>query len=81
MCPSLTQLTGQVVVKEPGAIAGQQFVIANCTDCDIFLCDHCEMVTIDKCTNCRIFVGPCESSVFIRDCTQMHMVVACRQLR
>jgi len=38
-------------------------------------------VTIDDCVNCRIFLGPVETSIFIRDCTDCKLVAACRQAR
>lgn len=38
-------LVGQTVIKEPGSIRGQQFVIENCQDCDIYLLDHTAQVT------------------------------------
>ncbi|KAJ1626288.1 tubulin binding cofactor C-domain-containing protein [Pavlovales sp. CCMP2436] len=72
---------GEVFVKKPGSVAGQQFVIADCVDCDIFVCDHCEMVTIDRCQRCRIFIGPCESSIFVRNCVDIKLVASCRQFR
>ncbi|KAG8459470.1 hypothetical protein KFE25_012805 [Diacronema lutheri] len=73
--------SGETVVRAPGSIHGQQFVISDCTDCDILLCDHVEMVTIDRCNDCRIFVGPCESSLFVRNCVGLKLVAACRQFR
>eukprot|EP00967_Tisochrysis_lutea_P105990 scaffold162047_cov29-Tisochrysis_lutea.AAC.1 len=38
-------------------------------------------VTIDLCKRCRIFIGPCESSIFIRDCEDIKVVAACQQFR
>lgn len=38
-------------------------------------------MTIDLCRRCRIFIGPCESSVFLRDCEQIKLVAACQQFR
>lgn len=72
---------GEALVREPGQIQGQQFIVEECDDCDIFLLDHSAQVTVDYATNCRIFVGPCESSVFLRDCKGCSVVVACQQLR
>lgn len=54
---------GQVCIKEPGQINGQMFIIEDCEDCDIYVCDYTAQVQIDYCKNCRIFVGPSESSV------------------
>ncbi|XXQ34281.1 C-CAP/cofactor C-like domain-containing protein [Plasmodiophora brassicae] len=72
---------GVTVVRPPGAIAGQQFIIDTADDCDIFLFDYSAQVTVDFATNCRIFIGPCESSVFLRDCRRCRVVCACQQLR
>lgn len=43
------------------SVNGQQFIIEDCEDCDIFICDYSANVQIDYCKNCRIFVGPVES--------------------
>lgn len=75
------KLNGQTIVKEPGSINGQQFIIEDCVDCDIFVCDYSASVTIDNCTNCRFFIGPVESSIFIRDCKNCKGIIACRQWR
>ena len=53
----------------------------DCDDCDILLLDWSATVSVDACRRCRIFIGPCESSVFFRDCEQIRAVVACQQLR
>jgi len=45
------------------------------------LLDNSAAVTIDDCEGCRIYVGPCESSVFIRNTKNCRIVVACQQLR
>ena len=36
---------------------------------------------MDRCQRCRIFIGPCESSVFLRNCDQIRAVIACQQFR
>lgn len=72
---------GEALVKLPGAIAGQQFIIEECEDCDIWLLDWSATVTIDECKRCRFFIGPCESSVFLRNCEEIAAVIACQQLR
>jgi protein XRP2 len=50
----------------PKSINGQQFIVRNCTDCDVFLLDYSGQVIIENCTNCFVFVAPCESSVYFR---------------
>jgi len=75
------QRTGETLVKEPGSVDGQQFIIDGCVDCDLWIFDHNAAITIDDCKNCRIFIGPCDSSVFIRDCYDCKCVFMCRQFR
>lgn len=72
---------GAVFVRRPGSVRGQQFVIEDCTDCDIYVLDHSAAVNIDACVGCRIVLGPCESSVFVRDCRGCSLVLAAQQLR
>lgn len=72
---------GETVVKAPGKINGQQFVVDGCTNSKIFVFDHCASVTIDDCKDCTFFIGPTESSVFIRNCKNCACVFLCRQLR
>ena len=54
-----------VLVKSPGEINGNQFIIRNCTNCHIFLLDHINTITVDDCKNCKIVIGPTKVSRFI----------------
>lgn len=54
----------KVFVREPGGIGGQQFIVEECSECEVYLLDHTAALTIDLCTDCRIFAGPCESRYF-----------------
>ena len=63
------------------SVNGQQFIIEDCEDCDLYVFDDNAAVTIDECKNCRIFIGPCDSSIFIRDCYNCKLVFFCRQFR
>ncbi|KAJ8407259.1 hypothetical protein AAFF_G00278330 [Aldrovandia affinis] len=65
----------------PGKLNGQQLVIQDCENCDIYIFDHSATISVDDCTNCRIVLGPVKGSVFIRDCKDMKCVVACQQFR
>jgi hypothetical protein len=77
-----TRIKGpQTLIKLPGTINGQQYIIEECEDCDIFLLDHCTAVQIDECKSCRIFIGPCDSSLFIRNASKCTIVGAVQQLR
>ncbi|XP_068448873.1 protein XRP2 [Clinocottus analis] len=77
----LSGLRGVTAGRLPGALRGQQFVIQDCEDCDIFVLDHSATVTIDDCARCRVVLGPAKGSVFFRDCRDLKCVVACQQFR
>ena len=72
---------GEKLVKAPGTINGQQFVIDSCEDCEIYVLDMCDSLMIDDCKNCKIVVGPTTGSIFIRDCEECTCVFMCRQYR
>jgi len=46
--------------KPPGSICGQQFVVRNCRDVDVYVLDHAGSVTVDDCQRCTIVLGPTE---------------------
>ncbi|XP_041746913.1 protein XRP2 [Coregonus clupeaformis] len=77
----LTGLKDATVGRLPGKLNGQQFVIQDCENCNIFVFDHSATITIDDCTNCCIVMGPVKGSVFFRDCKDIKCVVACQQFR
>ena len=96
-------------------ILGEQFVIQNCENSNIYLFDHINTVTIDDCKNCKMFIGPTkvhgtliltliywlnksfdlnrkhisqfhdstnyQGAIFLRDCSDCVVVVACGQFR
>ena len=74
-------MTGQTIVRHSGQIAGQQFLIDGIKDCTVHVLDHCAQVTCDDAEKCEIVVGPCEDSLFVRDCTDCEVHAVCRQLR
>ena len=74
-------IKNETVGRMPGSVDGQQFIIQNCEDCNIYIFDHCAAVTVDDCTNCRILIGAIKSSIFIRDCTNCVVVTTCQQFR
>ncbi|XP_067934750.1 protein XRP2-like [Watersipora subatra] len=77
----LDKLSGEVVGRMPGTINGQQFIIRNCENCDIYVFDHCAAVTIDDCTNCRVFLAAIKTSIFVRDSNNCVIATCCQQFR
>jgi len=67
--------------KYPGEIDGQGFVCENLYDCTVHLLDVSAQIQVDDCENCAFVIGPCEGSVFFRDCKNCTVTVASRQLR
>eukprot|EP00927_Polykrikos_kofoidii_P046074 TRINITY_DN4025_c0_g1_i2.p1 TRINITY_DN4025_c0_g1~~TRINITY_DN4025_c0_g1_i2.p1 ORF type:complete len:1805 (+),score=345.92 TRINITY_DN4025_c0_g1_i2:578-5416(+) len=50
-------------------------------DCEVYICDTSAQVFCDLCKRCTILLGPCESSVFVRDCDHCSIWVASQQFR
>ena len=71
----------EVVGRMPGSINGQQFIIQNCENCDIYVFDHCATVTVDDCINCRIYIAAIKTSIFVRDSTDCVIATCCQQFR
>ncbi|KAG9392203.1 Tubulin binding cofactor C [Carpediemonas membranifera] len=71
----------EIVVRQPGEIAGNQFIIEECEGCTIFLADYADSMTVDLCKNCTIFLAGCQGSVFVRDCVDCRFVLVCQQFR
>ncbi|XP_072045337.1 protein XRP2-like [Amphiura filiformis] len=78
---TIEKLNGETAGRIPGKINGQQFIINQCEDCNIYIFDHNATITVDNCTNCRIFIGPSKGSIFLRNCKDCKCVIACQQFR
>ncbi|XP_050416490.1 protein XRP2 [Patella vulgata] len=74
-------IKNDTVGRLPGDVHGQQIVIQNCENCNIYIFDHTVTLTVDDCSDCNIFLGPVKTSVFIRDCKNCNIAVACQQFR
>ena len=77
--------TGQkganALVKAPGTVNGEPFDMLDLDDCEAAMLGWASQVQVDRCKNSKILVGPVESSIFVRDCTNCEFTIACRQLR
>jgi protein XRP2 len=76
-----TKQNDSVCVKPPGTINGQQFIVEDCGNCDIYLLDCIAAMTVDSCKACRLITGPISGSIFLRDCSNCIIVTMCQQLR
>ena len=77
----LANQTGQVLVRKQGALAGEQVTLESLEDCEVYACDTTAQVFVDFCKRSLILLGPCESSVFVRDCEDCVFYMAAQQLR
>ncbi|GMH35716.1 hypothetical protein BSKO_03584 [Bryopsis sp. KO-2023] len=75
------QKQNETLIKEGDDLNGASFSVADLKDCSVYLLGFTQQVQVDDCDGCRIFIGPCDGSVFIRDCTDCVVSVAARQLR
>ncbi|CAD8115337.1 unnamed protein product [Paramecium sonneborni] len=73
--------TGQELIKYPGQLNGLDFVISNCEDCTIYICDHAAQIFVDLSKNCKIYIGPVEGSIFVRKCENIEISAASSQFR
>ena len=78
---SFKQRSRESLVKRPGEIDGQGFILEDLEDCEVALCDHSDQVTADNLAGCRVLIGASSESVFLRDCRDCDFTVACKQLR
>lgn len=69
------------VGKMPASIGQEQFLIQDCQDCNVYICDQTSTVTVEDCKGCRLFISPIQSSIFLRNCSDCRIVVACQQFR
>ncbi|KAL3982729.1 Tubulin binding cofactor C family protein [Acanthocheilonema viteae] len=74
-------LYDEIAIKSDGQIAGEQFTVEKCKGCSILLLDHLATVNIDDCEECLIVTGPCNGSLFIRDCKNTTLFTICQQFR
>ena len=83
--------TGEELIKLPGKVNGLDFQIRDLTDCTVYLLDttaqvivsrsHLLQIMVDRCKNTTFYIGPVKGSIFVRDCTNCRVTVACSQFR
>jgi len=78
----------EVIVRRPGSLGGlqqaypvQQVNIEELDDCEVYVCTQTAQAFADGCKRCIVLLGPCESSVFVRECEDCVFWLATQQLR
>jgi protein XRP2 len=72
---------GETLIKLPGEIDGEQFLVEDLDNCKVFLVDHSAQIQIDECVNCEFFIGPVASSAFVRNCKNCKFTMVVQQFR
>ena len=67
----------ETLIKKPGDVNGSDFKIADLDNCVVFLLDHTAQIMMDRCKNTKFYIGPVKSSIFVRNCTNCEITVAC----
>lgn len=78
---TLEKISGEVVIRKPGSLAEQQVSLDKLEDCEVYVCEPTGQVFADFCKRCLVMLGPCQTSVFVRDCEDCVFWIACGQLR
>merc|ERR1711871_1540999 len=73
--------SNEKVSRLPGLLYQQMFELERLTNCEIELLDDMSQVTGDYLDSCTGFIGPSSESVFLRDCKDCILTIACKQLR
>ncbi|XP_078674488.1 tubulin-specific chaperone C-like [Branchiostoma floridae x Branchiostoma belcheri] len=71
----------QTLTLQPHEIENQDVSLARLTDCTVKLYGTAGTVHISNVSACRIFTGPVSRSIFVDDCKDTVLVIACQQLR
>jgi len=78
---TILQRQGEVIFRKPGSLSGQQLNLDGLESCEVYICDTSASIFVDFCRDSSILIGPCESSVFVRDCEDCTFWLAAQQLR
>jgi protein XRP2 len=77
-----TDITDQKLAKLPNHFPiPVPFSIQNCKNSSFFIMNPLQQCQVDDVENCFIYIGPTQGSVFLRNCKNCVVVVACHQFR
>ena len=68
----------KLLTREPGQINGNDFNIRYLDNCKVYIHDHLAEVKVDFVNDSELVLGPCKSSVFIRNSIDSKFVVCCK---
>ncbi|CAJ1332898.1 unnamed protein product [Effrenium voratum] len=77
----ISERSGELIIRKPGSLHGQQVNLEALEDCQVFICDTSAQVFMDYCSKSCVLLGPCQSSASIRNCEDCTVWCAAQQLR
>ncbi|KAH9589085.1 FGFR1 oncogene partner (FOP) [Trypanosoma melophagium] len=77
----LSKWSGREFYRHGGQVSGQQIQLEYLKDCTVYVLDPLDSITVDDCEGGELVIAACEGSVFLRNCKNMIVHVACKQLR
>lgn len=72
---------GERIERGEGSLGGSDLAVERIEDCTLAAFDRTSQVQLDDAVGCEVVLGPCEGSVFVRDCSDCVVRACCRQLR
>ncbi|XP_062859788.1 tubulin-specific chaperone C [Trichomycterus rosablanca] len=76
-----SNIDNQVLIKRSEEIQQRDVLLSHLTNCKVRLFGSPNTLHIKNVQNCQILSGPVSSSVFIDECKDSTLVLACQQLR
>eukprot|EP01028_Stygiella_incarcerata_P002943 TRINITY_DN15627_c0_g1_i1.p2 TRINITY_DN15627_c0_g1~~TRINITY_DN15627_c0_g1_i1.p2 ORF type:complete len:940 (-),score=264.97 TRINITY_DN15627_c0_g1_i1:3054-5615(-) len=77
----IQKVEGGIIDRLDGEIDGQAMQMENIQHARVFLLDHMAAFTIDEAYDTQMVIGPTNGSVFLRQCENCVISVACAQFR
>ncbi|KAH0791941.1 protein XRP2 [Histomonas meleagridis] len=71
----------ETIVRTPGQINGNQFVVDQLERCKVIVTDFCDSMMIDRCNECEFVLSAVRGSIFCRNCSNCKFVIVCGQFR
>ncbi|XP_048203717.1 tubulin-specific chaperone C [Perognathus longimembris pacificus] len=76
-----SDLAGQILEKRAAELHQQDVLLSGLTDCTVRLWGNPNTLRLAQARGCRVLCGPVSTSVFLENCTDCVLAVACQQLR
>jgi hypothetical protein len=77
----LRQQEGARLVRPAGEDASSNFCLEELRGCEVRLLSSCRALYLRKLTRCTVLAVPVAGAIYVTDCEDCTLVIACRQLR